>query len=107
MSTFNEREKAQESKYAHDAELEFKSQARRAKLVGLWAAGLMGLTGEAAEAYAKEVIISDLEAPGDDDLFAKVRTDLDARGISQTDHQIRRQMDELLEAARAQLRAGS
>jgi hypothetical protein len=107
MSTFNEREKAQESKYAHDAELEFKAQARRAKLVGLWAAGLMGMTVEAAEAYAKEVIISDLEAPGDDDLFAKVRADLNARGIAQTDHQIRRQMDELLETARAQLRAGA
>lgn len=107
MSTFNDREKAEESKYARDAELEFKSQARRAKLVGLWAAGLMGLTGEAADAYAKEVIISDLEAPGDDDLFAKIRKDLDAKNVAQTDHQIRRQMDDLLEVAREQLRAGS
>ena len=103
MSTFDEREDAFEKKFAHDAEMQFKADARRNKLLGLWAAGLMGKTGEEADAYAKEVIKADFEEAGDDDVFRKVRADFDAAGIDQSDHQLRRQMDELLAEAVTQL----
>ena len=96
MSTFDDREKGYESKFAHDEKLQFKAAARRNKLLGLWAAELMGLTGEDAEAYAKEVVVADLEEAGDDDVFRKVRGDFDAKQVDQSDHQIRRTMDELM-----------
>ena len=99
MSSMKDRENAFENKFAHDAELKFKAEARRNKLLGLWAAGLLGKTGEAAEAYAKEVVLSDFEEAGDEDVFRKVRGDFDAAGVEQSDHQIRRQMDELLAVA--------
>ena len=103
MSTFDDREKGYESKFAHDAELKFKAEARRNKLLGLWAAEKMGLTGDDAEAYAKEVIKSDLEEPGDEDVFRKIRGDFDAKQIDQSDHQIRRTMQELLGEAIEQI----
>lgn len=105
MSMFDDQKKAQENKYAHDQELEFKAQARRNKMLGLWAAGLMGKTGVDAEAYAKDVIVSDFEQAGDDDVFRKVQGDLNAAGLDQSDHQIRRKMEELLEDARRQVRS--
>ncbi|MEO1039382.1 MAG: DUF1476 domain-containing protein [Pseudomonadota bacterium] len=103
MTTFDDREKAQENKFAHDQELEFKATARRNKLLGLWAAGLMGLEGDEAEAYAVEVIKSDFEEVGHEDVFRKIRGDFDAKGVDQSDHQIRRHMDELLDVARQQI----
>ena len=103
MGAFDDREKGIENKYFHDQELEFKATVRRNKLLGLWAAELMGLEGDAAEAYAKEVVKSDFEEAGDEDVFRKVRGDFDAKGVDQSDHQIRRQMDELLAAAREQV----
>ncbi|MGB5215173.1 MAG: DUF1476 domain-containing protein [Anderseniella sp.] len=103
MSNFDNRQKGFEGKFAHDQELQFKAGARRNKLLGLWAAGLMGKTGEEADAYAKEVIKADFEEAGDDDVFRKVRADFDAAGIDQSDHQLRRQMDELLAEAVTQL----
>lgn len=106
MSGFDDREKAFENKFAHDQELEFKAVARRNKLLGLWAAELMGLTGDDADAYAKEVVIADFEEVGDEDVFRKVRGDFDARGVEQTDHQIRHKMEQLLEDARAQVHKG-
>lgn len=106
MSEFDDRKRAQEKKYELDQEAEFKAQARRAKLVGLWAAGLMGLAGPDAEAYAKSVVLADLEEAGEDDLFRKIRADLDAKGVAQSDHQIRAHMAELLDEARAQIKAG-
>lgn len=106
MSGFDEREKGYENKYAHDQELEFKANARRNKLLGLWAAELMGLSGEDAANYAREVVKADFEEPGDEDVFRKIRKDLDLKGVEQSDHQIRRQMDELLAVAREQIRAG-
>ena len=105
MSGFDDRKKGQESKYAHDQELEFKATARRNKLLGLWAAELMGLTGEDAAEYAKEVIRADFEEAGHEDVFRKVRGDFDARGIEQSDHQIRHKMEQLLEEARQQVRS--
>jgi len=104
MSGFEDRENAFENKFAHDQELEFKAVARRNKLLGLWAAELMGLTGEDAEAYGKEVVKADFEEAGDEDVFRKVRGDFDARGIEQSDHQIRNKMAQLLEEARLQVR---
>lgn len=107
MSEFDDRKRAQETKYQLDQEQEFKASARRAKLVGLWAAELMGVTGEDAAAYAKSVVLSDLEEAGEEDLFRKIRADLDAKGVAQSDHQIRARMAELLEEARAQVKAGA
>ncbi|MBL4539367.1 MAG: DUF1476 domain-containing protein [Oceanicaulis sp.] len=106
MSGFDDRENAFENKFAHDQELEFKAVARRNKLLGLWAAELMGLTGDDAEAYGKEVVKADFEEAGDEDVFRKVRGDFDARGIEQTDHQIRHKMEQLLEDAREQVLKG-
>ena len=103
MSTFDEREKGFERKFVHDSELEFKAMARRNKLLGLWAAEKMGLKGADADAYAKEVVKSDFQEAGDEDVLRKVKGDLDARGVSQSDHQIRREMDELLAKAREQV----
>jgi hypothetical protein len=104
MTTFDKREDAFENKFAHDAELQFKAEARRNKLLGLWAAGLLGKSGAAAEAYAREVVAADFEKAGDSDVFAKVRRDFDAAGVTQSDHQIRRTMDELLQTAIEQIR---
>ncbi|MEE2920440.1 DUF1476 domain-containing protein [Hyphomonas sp.] len=103
MSTFDDRERAEEARYALDQETQFKVMARRNKLLGLWAADLMGLTGSDAEAYAKTVVLSDLEEPGDDDVFRKVRADFDTAGIDRTDARIREQMAELLPVAREQV----
>lgn len=100
MSTFDERENAFESKFAHDAEMQFKAEARRNKLLGLWAAELMGKTGDEAAAYAAEVIRSDFEEAGDEDVFRKVAGDLGDRADEQT---IRSQMAALLIEAKAQL----
>jgi hypothetical protein len=100
---FEKREKAFEAKWAHDEELRFKVYARRNKLLGLWAAAEMGVTGPAADAYAKEVIAADFERAGDEDVFEKVRRDFDGRGIALSDHMIRRKMEELLDAAKHQV----
>ncbi|MBO0334879.1 DUF1476 domain-containing protein [Sneathiella sp. CAU 1612] len=106
MSGFDDRKKGQESKFAHDQEMEFKISVRRNKLLGAWAAELMGKTGEEAEVYTKEVIISDMEEKGDEDVFRKIRGDLDAQSIEMSDHRIRRQMEELMSVAREQILSG-
>jgi hypothetical protein len=106
MSTFDDREKAAETKFQLDQELEFKAQARRAKLVGRWAAGLMGLSDQGAEDYAKSVVIADLEEAGIEDLFRKIKADLELQAVALSDHQIRAKMDELLGEARNQVKAG-
>ncbi len=106
MSTFDKREEGFERKFAHDEEVRFKARARRNKMVGLWAAQLLGLTGDAAEAYAKEIVIVDFEEPGDDDVFARLRKDFDAKGVAQSDHQIRRTLDELMAKAVEAVKAG-
>jgi hypothetical protein len=103
MSTFDEREKSFENKYKRDQELQFKVMARRAKLLGHWAAELMGLKGAAAESYAKQVVVSDFDVPGDQDLFDKVQADLKAHNIAIPEHRLRKQMDELLETAKQEI----
>ena len=102
MSTFDKCEEGFEKQFAHDEELKFKATARRNKLLGLWAAGKLGLSGADAEAYAKEVVMASF-AEGDD-VFNKVRRDFDAKGVAQSDHQIRRTMDELMAQAIAQIK---
>lgn len=103
MSSFDKRKEGFERKFAHDEEMKFKAQARRNKLLGLWAAEHMGLTGDEAEAYAKTVIKADFSEPGDEDVFRKIRQDFDEKGVDQSDHQIRRTMDELMETAATQV----
>ena len=101
--SINERGESFEKKFAHDEELKFKATARRNKLLGLWAAEKVGKTGEAAEAYAKEVVKADFEEAGDEDVFRRVRADFDKAGVAQSDHQIRRQMSDLLAEAVRQI----
>jgi hypothetical protein len=104
MTTFDKREEGFEKKFAMDEELRFKANARRNKMLGLWAAEKMGLTGAEAEAYAKEVVASDFEEAGDHDVFRKIRKDFDDKGVAQSDHQIRRTMTDLMEVAVAQIK---
>jgi hypothetical protein len=106
MTTFDKREEGFEKKFAHDEELRFKATARRNKLLGLWAAEKLGLAGPAADAYAKEVVIADLEEAGDADVIRKLRKDFDAKGVAETDQQIRTVMIDLMEQAIAQIQAG-
>jgi hypothetical protein len=107
MSSFDKRQEGFEKKFAHDEEMRFKANARRNKLLGLWAAEKLGKSGEEADAYAKSVVTADFEEAGDDDVFRKVRKDFDAAGVQQSDHQIRRTMDELMATAIEQIRAGT
>ena len=103
MSTLDDREKGFERKFAHDAEMQFKAEARRNKLLGLWAAEKMGMTGDAAEAYGKEVIAADFEEAGDEDVYRKVSGDLDAKNTGVTEAEIRGKMAELMAVAKGQL----
>jgi hypothetical protein len=103
MTSFDDREKAYEAKYVHDQETAFKINARRNKLLGLWAAELMDIAGQAAEDYAKEVVKSDFEEVGEEDVYRKVMGDLQAKGIDISEHRLRRKMSELLEVAREQV----
>ena len=103
VGAFEKREKGFEAKWAHDEELRFKVYARRNKLLGLWAADQLGMTGPAADAYAKDVVVADFEKPGEDDVFEKVRRDFEAKRIEVSDHMLRRQMEELLDQAKRQI----
>jgi hypothetical protein len=107
MNTFEDRQKGFERKFALDEELRFKSMARRNKLLGLWAAEKMGITGDDAQAYAREVVKADLAEPGDEDVFRKIRADFDAKGVDQSDHQIRRAMTDLMVEAVTQIETES
>ena len=106
MTTFDKREEGFEKRFALDEEQKFKAHARRNKLLGMWAAGKLGLAGADADSYAKEVVVADFEEAGDDDVFRKIRKDFDAKGVAQSDHQIGRVMTELLEKAVADIKAG-
>ena len=101
--SFGEREKAFESKWAHDEEMRFKIVARRNKLLGLWAAEQMGLSGAETEAYARTVVQADFLEPGHEDVVRKVQKDFQAKNVARTDHAIRVKMDELLQTASDQI----
>jgi hypothetical protein len=105
MTTFDSRKDGFEKKFAHDEELQFKATARRNKLLGAWAAEKLGLSGEAATQYAKDVVAADFEEAGDDDVVRKVMADFKAKSVDQSEHQVRRTMDELMAEAVAQIKA--
>jgi len=105
MTTFDKREEGFEKQFAHDEELRFKATARRNKLLGLWAAEKLGLHGQEADAYARAVVMTDLDSTAGADAFGKIRADFDAKGVAQSDHQIRRTMDEFMAMAVAQVKA--
>ncbi len=100
MTTFDDRERGYENKFAHDANLRFKADARRNRLLGEWAAGLLGKTGDDARAYALAVVTSDFEEPGDDDVYRKLAADLEGKA---GESEIRAKMAELIEVARKQI----
>jgi hypothetical protein len=107
VTTFDDREKGFESKFAFDQELEFKAIARRNRLMGRWAGELMGLEGDHLEEYAKAVVRADFEQPGDEDVIRKVKQDLEAAGIETRESQIRQKMDEMLAQAREAIKTGA
>jgi hypothetical protein len=103
MTTFNDREKAFEKKYERDQDLQFKATARKNKLLGLWAASLMGKSGADAEAYAKEIVLANFEKPGENDVLHKLMKDLAAAGKPTEEHTIRRQSERLMVEAKEQI----
>ena len=107
MTTFDRRKDAFENKFARDADLRFKATSRRNRLLGLWAAEKLGKSGDEADTYAREVIRSDMQEAGDDDVLRKIREDFKSAGIDQSDSQIRHAMDELMAKAVAQIEASS
>ncbi len=107
MASFEDRQKGQEAKFAHDADLRFRAEARRNKLLGLWAAEQMGLSEEHAKEYAAEVVAADFQEAGDEDVFRKISADLKAKGASVTEDMIRKKMVELVATAREQILAES
>jgi hypothetical protein len=107
MTSFDKREEGFEKKYALDEEQKFKAEARRNKLLGLWVAEKLGITGDAAAAYAREVVAADFEEAGDGDVVRKVTADLGAKGVAMTEPQLRAKMDELMATAVLQVKAGT
>ncbi|MDG4647998.1 DUF1476 domain-containing protein [Roseibacterium sp. SDUM158017] len=103
MTTFDDREHAFENKFAHDQEMQFKAEARRNKLMGLWVADILGKTGDEADAYAKSVVLADFEEAGHEDVMRKVLGDLGGR-VSEAE--VRKKYDELLAVAKGQLLDG-
>lgn len=103
MTTFDKREKVFEDKYKHDQELQFKVEVRRNKLLGLWVAELLGISGADAEAYAKEVVRADFEEPGDADVIRKIQGDAAPKNLDLSEHRIRKKMDELTAVAKEQI----
>ena len=104
MTTFDKREEAFEQHFAHDEELKFKATARRNKLLGLWAAEKLGMAGSEANSYALSIVMGEIE--GSHDVAGKLRKDFEAKGVAQSDHQIGRMMNELMEKAITDIKAG-
>ena len=103
MNSFDDRKKGQQDKYARDQEFEFKAISRRNKLLGLWAANELGLSGDEAESYAKTIVVAYFDKPSEEGIFRKVHGDLQEKGIDVSEHRIRRQVDDLLSEARKQV----
>ncbi|HEY8066681.1 MAG TPA: DUF1476 domain-containing protein [Methylosinus sp.] len=106
MSTFDNREESFEKRYVHEQELQFRAEARRNRLFGLWAAEKLGKTGPEAEAYAEALVAAEASANAEERVLDAVRGDFGAAGVDQSDHQLRRTLDELLETAKAELKQG-
>jgi hypothetical protein len=105
MTTFDDRKRQEETRFKHDQELAFKARNRGNKLFGMWIAEQLGLSGEAAESYAKEVVIADFDAPGDEDIFTKVKADLGAKPIEISDHLLLKRLQEYRQLAAEQIKA--
>lgn len=103
MTQFDDRKKAFENKFAHDEELKFKANARRNKFLGLWAAELMGISGDEADEYAKAVIRADFKEPGEEDVYRKVKGDLDAQHLEVSEHRVRKAMEQFMEKAMTEI----
>jgi hypothetical protein len=102
MTTLDKREQGFETQFAHEEEVRFKASARRNRLAGLWAAEMLGLAGDDAEAYAKAIVMTEVDKPGSDSVFEKLRSDFRIKGVAQSDHQIRRTLDEFMKQALVQ-----
>ncbi|WP_293903934.1 DUF1476 domain-containing protein [Phenylobacterium sp.] len=107
MTTFDDREQGFERKFALDQEQEFKAHARRNRTLGQWAAGLMGLEGQHVEDYAKAVVKSEIELPGEEDVLRKVFEDLKGSGVAVSEGEVRMKMAEMLAQARESVKAGN
>jgi hypothetical protein len=106
MSTFDKREDSFEKRFVHEQELQFRAEARRNKLLGLWAAEKLGKTGADANDYANALIVAEARPDASEIVFERVRKDFEQAGVAQSDHQIRRTMDELMAQAEAEVKAG-
>ena len=106
VSTFDQREDSFEKRFVHEEELQFRAEARRNKLLGLWAAEKLGKTGAEAQAYADSLVAAEVAADADERVVAQVKKDFEAAGVNQSEHQIRRTMDEMLAKAKAEIKAG-
>lgn len=104
MTTFDDRERHEETRFKHQQELAFKARNRGNKMFGLWVAQQLGLSGDEAESYARDVIIADFDLPGDEDIFTKVRADLEAKSIEISDHVLHKRLQELRQAAAEQIK---
>jgi hypothetical protein len=104
MTTFDDRERQEETRYKHEQELAFKARNRGNKLFGLWIAEQLGLSGEAAENYARDVVVADFDRPGDEDILAKVRADLEAKSVEISDHLLDKHLQEFREIAAEQIK---
>jgi hypothetical protein len=106
MSTFDQREESFEKRFAHDEELQFRAEARRNKLLGLWAAEKLGKSGADAQAYADALVAAEVAADADERVYNQISKDFAAAGVDQSEHQIRRTMDEMFARAKAEIQAG-
>jgi hypothetical protein len=106
MSTFDQREESFEKRFVHEEELQFRAEARRNKLLGLWAAEKLGKTGAEAQAYAESLVVAEVAADADERVIAQVRKDFEAAGVNQSEHQIRRTFDEFFAQAKEEIKAG-
>ena len=104
MTTFDDRERTEETRYKHDQELTFKARNRGNRMFGMWVAEQLGLSGEAADSYAKDVVVADFESPGDEDILTKVRADLAAKSIEISDHVLQKRLQEFRELALQQIK---
>ena len=104
MTTFDDRERSEETRFKHNQELTFKARNRGNRMFGMWVAEQLGLTGEAADSYAKDVVVADFESPGDDDIFDKVRADLSAKSVEVSDHLLKKHLQECRDVAMQQLK---
>lgn len=104
MTTFDDRERQEETRFKHQQELAFKARNRGNKMFGLWVAEQLGLSGEEAEGYAKDVVVADFDLPGDEDIFSKVRADLEAKSLQISDHLLQKHLQEFRQIAAEQIR---